>query len=195
MKQLIDKKQLIATLIGIIITILVGWLLLQYEYKYLQQSSNNTITLIDNQKHQENQELVARSIYVSPYRRWQDKPIFQKKHYYMAYHIELNGNDVGFPDDTLIQISSKVGGIIKISGPKALRIKTHDGKEATLWNNEEFPQDIVSLFIDGPGKNLSGTLSIIVLSVGNPITDNDIKIISDSKDSFETLISYNENVE
>lgn len=96
-----------------------------------------------------------------------------------------------FQHDTLIQISSKVGGIIKISGPKAFRLKTHDGKEATLWSNEESPQEVVPLFIDGPGKDIFGTLSIVVLSVGNPITDNNIKIVSDPKDSLKTLVSYN----
>lgn len=70
------KRLIIGVFIGMIVPTLVGIVLLHYEYKYLQHNDNTTtLTSNQNKKAEESQKLVSRSIYVSPNRKWQNKPL------------------------------------------------------------------------------------------------------------------------
>lgn len=185
-----DKKSVIfGALMGLLLPTIVGVFLLHYEYKILLSGALEGYGTYGNGG---NSYLLKkeRSIIIIPKKKNEYKPFLSDKRYYMSYTIKLDGGDMGFPNNTMFQVSAKVGKIIRFKAPEALRPRTHEGANIASWENAAAGKTPVVVFLDGPGQSIQATLYVEIMSIGKPLSLNDIKIIVDSKDRFETDVTY-----
>ena len=189
MKLNIDRKSLVAgILIGSLSTLVAGFILLHYEYSFLKSRTSHPSprTSIFS--------TLERSIKVSPFSKWSQSVLFNKKRYYKIFKIKLSGGNQGFPPNTAIQISTTTGRILNIAGPEAIRPRLAGGDSAVNWIDKNYKESTKTVFVDGPNARLTASMDVTIISKGKDVPDNAIKLIVSPPGDVPASVDYKTDV-
>lgn len=182
------KEAVAFIFIGIISTVIAGYFLLRYEYKNLKGKEEKDLvkakphkSFNKNSTSKKNGKVmnitIKRIVKIIPNKSFSSRiSLLSKIYNFKNFEIQLKGQDEGFGEKTLVQITTLKGMVVAINIPEALKPRFGNGELAINWKNLKSEARTRSLFIDGPGKNLEASLVVLIKSK-DEIPDDSIKLL------------------
>ena len=175
-----QKKLVLGLAIGCASGLIVGMLLLYYEYSVFHSSPQTLAFWKEN-----------RTISVRPVQKWSQFVLFNARRYYKMFEIKLYGGDVGFPANTAIQVTTSTGKIVKLTAPEAIKPTLANGISAVDWMDKKYRDSTKTVFITGPNAKIQASVHVVVISKGKDVPDSALKLLVSCPGNKPLDIDYN----
>ena len=110
------------------------------------------------------------------------------------FEIKLYGGDVGFPPNTVIQITTSTGKIIQLFAPEAIKPTLANGISAVNWMDNKYKDGTKTVYVTGPHAKIQASMRVSVISKGKDVPDSALKLLVSPPGNKPLEINYHTDV-
>jgi len=136
----------------------------------------------------------SRIVKVKPTSKWSQFVLFSKRHHYKTFEVTLYGGDVGFPENTAVNLSTKKGHIVRITCSDAIKPSFSNGQSAVNWTYQKHKIKAKTVFVTGPNVGIQVTMHVILLLKGKEVPDDDLRVLVSPPEQLPIDVDHDTDV-